>query len=64
MSTKSMQIVLDYKRDEIINKFSERWELNKRDTVLKIIDEFNEMFNEDEDPVTKELTDLGIGGIE
>ncbi len=54
-----MQIFLDYRRDAIVNKKSEEWELNKLDTVLKMIDSFEE---DDvlQDEASKEFAELGI----
>ena len=54
-----MQIFLDYRRDETVNKKAEEWKLNKLDTVLKMIDSFEE----DEDPqdaASQEFEELGI----
>lgn len=59
MTTKRMQIFLDYRRDETVNKKAEEWKLNKLDTVLKMIDSFEE----DEDPqdaASQEFEELGI----
>ena len=63
MATKRMQIFLDYKRDEIINKKSKEWSLNKMDTVLKMIDSFEEE-DEPQDHTSQEFKELGIEGLE
>jgi len=57
-------IHLDYRRDDVVTKYSKKWKLNKHDTVLKMIDHFEVEEEIKDSAQTKEFDQLNIGGVD
>lgn len=57
-------IHLDYRRDDLVTKYSKKWKLNKHDTVLKMIDHFEVEESQEQPAKDKEFKELDIGGVD